>query len=48
MMAIVALSAMRERLQYSVVPAPLRGIGIAFILIGVMAMGFLAFSGIRL
>jgi Na+-transporting NADH:ubiquinone oxidoreductase subunit E len=48
MMAIVALAALRERLAYSVVPAPLRGIGIAFILIGVMAMGFLAFSGIRL
>jgi Na+-transporting NADH:ubiquinone oxidoreductase subunit E len=47
LMAIVALSAIRERLQYSLVPAPLRGIGITFILIGIMAMGFMAFSGIR-
>jgi len=48
LMAIVALAAIRERMRYSNVPAGLRGLGITFILTGLMAIGFLAFSGIQL
>ena len=47
-MAIIALAAIRERLHYSNVPVGLRGLGITFILTGLMAIGFLAFSGIQL
>lgn len=47
-LAIVLLSAVRERLQYSRVPAPLRGLGIAMMITGLMAMAFLSFSGIQL
>jgi Na+-transporting NADH:ubiquinone oxidoreductase subunit E len=47
-LAIVALAAIRERMRYSNVPAGLRGLGITFILTGLMAIGFLAFSGIQL
>ena len=46
LLAIVALAALRERMVYSIVPAPLRGVGITFGLIGIMAIGFMAFSGI--
>ena len=48
LMAVVALAAIRERLRYSNVPPGLRGLGITFILTGLMAIGFLAFSGISL
>ena len=48
MLAIVALAAIRERLRYSNVPSGLRGLGITFILTGLMAIGFMAFSGIQL
>jgi len=47
-LAIVALAAIRERLKYSNVPEPLRGLGVAFILVGLMSLGFMAFSGIQL
>lgn len=47
-LAIVALAALREKMRYSDVPHGLRGLGIAFILTGLMAIGFLAFSGIQL
>lgn len=47
-LAIVALAAIRERLHYSDVPPPLRGLGITFIVTGLMAFGFMAFSGIQL
>lgn len=47
-LAIVALAAIREKMRYSNVPEGLRGLGIAFILTGLMAIGFLAFSGIQL
>ena len=47
-LAIVALAGIRERLRYSNVPAGLRGLGITFILTGLMAIGFMAFSGIQL
>jgi Na+-transporting NADH:ubiquinone oxidoreductase subunit E len=47
-LAIVALAAVRERLRYSDVPPPLRGLGITFITVGLMAIAFMAFSGIQL
>jgi Na+-transporting NADH:ubiquinone oxidoreductase subunit E len=47
-LAIVALAAVRERLRYSDVPPALRGLGITFITVGLMAMAFMAFSGIQL
>ena len=47
-LALVILAAIRDRLRYSNVPAPLRGLGITFILMGLMAMSFMGFSGIRL
>lgn len=47
-LAIIALAAIRERMRYSNVPVGLRGLGITFILTGLMAIGFMAFSGIQL
>jgi Na+-transporting NADH:ubiquinone oxidoreductase subunit E len=46
--AIVALAAIREKIRYSDVPAPLRGLGITFILTGLMGIAFLSFAGIKL
>jgi Na+-transporting NADH:ubiquinone oxidoreductase subunit E len=46
--AIVALAAIREKMRYSDVPPPLRGLGITFIVTGLMAIGFMAFAGIQL
>lgn len=45
-LAIVALAAIRERLRYSDIPAGLRGLGMAFVLAGLMSMGFSAFAGL--
>lgn len=47
-LAIICLAAVRERIRYSNVPAPLRGLGITFIVVGLMSLGFMAFSGIQL
>ena len=47
-LAIVALAAVREKLRYSNVPEPLRGLGVTFIVVGLMSVGFMAFSGIQL
>ena len=47
-LAIVALAAIREKMRYSNVPSGLRGLGITFIVTGLMAIGFMAFSGIQL
>ncbi len=47
-LAIVALAGIREKLKYSDVPDGLQGLGITFITVGLMALGFLAFSGIQL
>lgn len=47
-LAVVALAAIRERMKYSHVPAPLRGLGITFILVGLMSFGFLSFMGFKL
>ena len=48
MLALVALASVRERLRYSNVPEPLRGLGITFIVVGLMSLGFMSFSGIQL
>lgn len=48
LVAIVALAAVREKMQYSNVPPALRGIGITFIVVGLMAMSFMCFSGLKL
>jgi Na+-transporting NADH:ubiquinone oxidoreductase subunit E len=48
MLAIVALAAVRERMRYSDVPPALRGLGITFITVGLMAIAFMSFSGIQL
>ncbi|NGP54041.1 NADH:ubiquinone reductase (Na(+)-transporting) subunit E [Thioalkalivibrio sp. XN8] len=47
-LAIIALAGIREKLKYSDVPAGLQGLGITFITTGLMAMAFMAFSGIQL
>jgi Na+-transporting NADH:ubiquinone oxidoreductase subunit E len=47
-LAIVALAAIREKLRYSNVPGPLRGLGITFIVVGLMSIGFMVFAGIQL
>ena len=47
-LAIVLLAAIREKLKYSDAPAGLRGIGLTFITAGLMALGFMSFSGIQL
>ena len=47
-LAMVALAAIRERLKYSDVPPGLRGLGITFMITGLMAMGFMIFGGIQL
>ena len=47
-LAIVCLAAIREKLSYSNVPAPLKGIGITFITVGLMGMAFMIFMGIQL
>lgn len=47
-LAIVALAAIREKMRYSNVPAPLRGLGITFILTGLMGIAFMSFLGIKL
>ena len=47
-LAIVALAGIREKLKYSDVPAGLRGLGITFITVGLMALAFMSFAGIQL
>ena len=47
-LAILAIAAIREKIAYSNVPAPLKGLGITFIITGLMAIGFMSFSGIKL
>lgn len=46
--AIISLAALREKIRYSNIPAPLRGLGITFILVGLMAMAFMGFMGFKL
>lgn len=47
-LAIVAIAAIREKIRYSDIPAPLRGLGITFIVTGLMGIAFMAFMGIKL
>lgn len=47
-LAIVALAAIREKLRYSDIPESMRGLGATFMVVGLMALGFMAFSGIQL
>jgi Na+-transporting NADH:ubiquinone oxidoreductase subunit E len=47
-LAIMALAGIREKMKYSDVPDGLKGLGITFITVGLMALGFLSFSGIQL
>lgn len=46
--AIVAMAAIREKLQYSDIPKPLRGLGITFIVTALMGIAFLSFSGVKM
>ncbi|NLX80654.1 MAG: NADH:ubiquinone reductase (Na(+)-transporting) subunit E [Proteiniphilum sp.] len=48
LIAIVGLAAIREKLEYSHIPKPLRGLGITFIVTALMAIGFMSFSGINI
>jgi Na+-transporting NADH:ubiquinone oxidoreductase subunit E len=48
LLAIVALAGVREKMKYSNVPGPLKGLGITFILVGLMSFGFLSFLGFSL
>lgn len=48
LLAIVGLAAIREKMEYSHVPAPLRGLGITFIVVALMAMAFMSFSGLKI
>ena len=47
-LAIVGIAAIRERIRYSAIPAPLRGLGITFIITGLMGIAFMSFMGIKL
>ncbi len=47
-LAIIALAGVREKLKYSNVPPGLRGLGITFIVVGLMALAFMSFAGIQL
>lgn len=48
LLAITGMAAIREKLQYSDIPKPLKGLGIAFIITALMGLGFMSFSGIKL
>jgi Na+-transporting NADH:ubiquinone oxidoreductase subunit E len=48
MLAIVGMAAIREKLAYSDIPKPLRGLGISFIITGLMGMAFMCFSGLKI
>ena len=47
-LALIGLAGIREKLKYSDVPVGLQGLGITFIIAGLMSLGFMGFSGIRL
>ena len=48
LLAILGMAAIREKLSYSNIPKPLRGLGIAFIITGLMGLGFMCFSGLSI
>lgn len=47
-LAIVGMAAIREKLAYSDIPKPLKGLGMAFIITGLMGIGFMCFSGLKI
>lgn len=47
-LAIIGIAAIREKIEYSNVPAPLRGLGVTFIITGLMGIAFMGFMGIKL
>ena len=47
-LAIVSMGAIREKMQYSDVPKPLQGLGISFIVVGLMAIAMMCFSGLKI
>ena len=47
-LAIVAMGAIREKMEFSDVPEPLKGLGITFITVGLMAMAMMCFSGLNI
>jgi Na+-transporting NADH:ubiquinone oxidoreductase subunit E len=47
-LAIVAIAAIREKIRYSAIPAPLRGLGIAFLITGLMGLAFMGLMGMKL
>jgi Na+-transporting NADH:ubiquinone oxidoreductase subunit E len=47
-LAIVCLAAIREKMEYCDIPKPLKGVGITFITVGLMAMAFMCFSGLAI
>ena len=47
-LAIIGIAAIREKIRYSNIPAPLRGLGITFIVTGLMGIAFMSFMGIKL
>ena len=48
LLAIIGIAAIREKIRYSAIPAPLRGLGITFIITGLMGIAFMSFMGIKL
>lgn len=48
MLAIVLMAAIREKMKYSDIPSGLKGLGITFVTTGLMALGFMSFSGVQL
>ena len=48
LLAIVGLAAIREKMAYTIVPKPFQGLGITFITVGLMAMAFMCFSGLKI
>ena len=47
-LAILAIASIREKIRYSRIPEPLKGLGITFIVCGLMAFGFMSFMGIKI
>ncbi|MDD2438380.1 MAG: NADH:ubiquinone reductase (Na(+)-transporting) subunit E [Massilibacteroides sp.] len=48
LLAIVGMAAITEKISYSIIPKPLKGLGIAFIITGLMGIGFMCFSGLKI
>ncbi|HAC21918.1 MAG: NADH:ubiquinone reductase (Na(+)-transporting) subunit E [Tannerellaceae bacterium] len=48
LLAIIGMAAIREKLQYSDIPKPMKGLGITFLVTGLMGIGFMCFSGLKI